>query len=141
MAENGASISTIEARVAIPPNTLSRILRKGREAKDGPYKKFYRLFRQWAAEAKYVAEGIMAKKSPEKWLDRSTTAKLIETEEENQIAKQASSALVPGVEAKAVLAALQILRTQKISIDDALDKGTIDISPLPHHLQDNDDED
>lgn len=130
LAATGASLATIDAKMKWPPNTMSIMLSKGKERKTGPYRKFYILFRSWVAEARHIAEATMAKKTPEKWLDRNSSAKTIETEEDRSLIQQSNTSQgVPGLEAAKVLAALKILRTQGISIDEAFDQD--DISLLP----------
>ena len=129
LAENGASLSTIDAKLMYPPNTLSNILQKGKiatEEKD-PYNKFYMLFRSWVAEARGIAELTMAKRSPEKWLDRNSSNKVLESEEDAQLAANAPSnpRLVssPGVDLSTVQKALEILREQGADLNEAIDKG------------------
>jgi hypothetical protein len=129
LAENGASLSTIDALLLYPPNTMSKLLDKGRAAKSNkdPYKKFFMLFRSWAGEARAHAELSLAKKSPEKWLDRNTSNKVIESEQDAQLAISApSNAALPsnaGVDLKTVMSALKILREQGADINESIDKG------------------
>lgn len=129
LAATGASLSTIDASLKFTPNTMSKLLQKGKEKRSKKYYQFYLLFRSWAAEAKHAAEANLAKRSPDKWLDRSTTAKMLESEEDMRLAHSTqANTPKPGVEAAAAIEALKILRRQGISIDDALDKDTISVN-------------
>lgn len=127
MASTGASLSTIDAKMKFPPNTLRKLLQRGQEQKEGPYRDFYIQFRSWAAEARWASESAMARKTPEKWLDRSSTAKMLESEEDAQLALNAPSnpSSIPGVDPNKLLKALEHLREQNISIDEAVDKGAL----------------
>lgn len=90
------------------------------------------MFRSWVAEARHAAEANMAKRSPEKWLDRNSANKRIESEEDKTLAISAPSNhthYTPGIEAAKVLSALKILQEQGISIDEALSKNAISLQP------------
>lgn len=134
MAETGASLSTIDARMKFPPNTMSKLLAKGKEAKESkdPYHKFYIQFRSWAAEANHIAEELLLKKSPEKWLDRSSTSKVIQSEEDKQLALEAPSnpqGNLPANNANpdTLIQALEILRAQGEDLNELVDKKAISI--------------
>jgi len=145
LAENGASLSTIDAKLMYPPNTLSGLLEKGKIAKDDkdPYLKFYMLFRSWVAEARGHAELMMAKKSPEKWLDRNSSNKVLESEEDAQLALNAPSnpsgpVSQPQVPIATLEKALVILRQQGLDVNDAIDKGELKLTIGPDKEQDDD---
>lgn len=124
MAETGASLATIDARLKFPPNTMSKLLDKGRDKKSRLYYEFFMLFRSWVAEARHAAEANLAKRSPEKWLDRNSSARRIESEEDRNLAITSNNSnSTPGIDATKMLAALKILREQNISIDEVLDKN------------------
>ena len=146
LAENGASLSTIDAKLMYPPNTLSGLIEKGKIATDekDPYRKFYMLFRSWVAEARGIAELTMAKRSPEKWLDRNSSNKVLESEEDAQLALNAPSnpRLVanPGVDLSTVQKALEILREQGADLNEAIDKGEFKLFIDPSNKELDDDE-
>lgn len=129
LAENGASLSTIDATLKYPPNTMSTILQKGKLAKSNknPYRMFFMEFRSWVAKARGTAELIMAKRSPEKWLDRNSSNKVLESEEDLQLAENAPSnpklVASSGVDLATVQKALEILREQGADLNQAIDKG------------------
>lgn len=129
LAENGASLSTIDATLKYPPNTMSTILQKGKLAKSNknPYRIFFMEFRSWVAKARGTAELIMAKKSPEKWLDRNSSNKVLESEEDAKLALNAPSnpklVATSGVDLATVQKALEILREQGADLNQAIDKG------------------
>lgn len=143
LVENGASLSTVDAIMHFPPNTLSNMLTKGRTAtsKSDPYYRFLMMFRGWAGLARAQAEVMLAKKSPEKWLDRNSSNKIIATEEDNKLAAEAPSnnaiivKPVAGVNLETIERSLAILREQGIDINDAIDKGEFKL----YTAEDNDD--
>lgn len=147
LAENGASLSTIDAKLMYPPNTMSGLLEKGKIAKDDkdPYLKFYMLFRSWVAEARGHAELMMAKKSPEKWLDRNSSNKVLESEEDAQLALNAPSnpkiVASSGVDLSTVQKALEILREQGADLNEAIDKGEFKLFLNGPNDKDQEDED
>lgn len=131
LAEHGASITTIEAQMKYPPGKLQLILQKGRSQVDskGPYKRFYLMFRSWVAIARGKAEEVMSVKTPEKWLDRNSSNRVLESELDRSLALEtAKSAVKPGVPVEHMKRALEILRQQGISIDEMLDKGQLHIT-------------
>lgn len=66
----GASISTIEMVIGLPPGVMKGWLRNGKGAKDtDPYGVFYRFYLCAAAEAKQIAESSLLAKQPGKWLE------------------------------------------------------------------------
>jgi hypothetical protein len=100
------------------------------------------MFRSWAGQARHKAESQMNLKTPEKWLDRSTSAKMVESDAERMLALNAPSndqhAIGAKMGAQAVLAAFAVLAEQNIDINEALRKDQI---RLPHTLEeDNDNE-
>lgn len=129
LAENGASLSTIDATMMWPPNTMSKLIEKGKlsTAPKDPYRRFFMLFRKWAASARGQAELLLAKKSPDKWLDRNTSNKVIESEQDAQLALNAPSnpkiVAHSGVDLSTVQKALEILREQGADLNEAIDKG------------------
>ena len=145
--EQGASKATIDALLGMPPGTINSLLEKGKLATDhkNKYKKFYLLYRKWAGEARSVAEAITLHKTPEKWMDRNSSNKLLESEEDRTIIQQSPTLTGPnhssGVTPQQLLASLKILQEQGISIDEALSKDaiTLDAPTLPNK-DDEDDE-
>lgn len=148
--EQGASKATIDALLMMPPGTIDRLLAKGQQATDpkNKYKKFYLLYRRWAGEARSVAEAITLTKTPEKWMDRNSSNKLLESEEDRTIIQQSPTLNGPnhqsGVTPQQLLASLKILQEQGISIDEALSKDAITLddsgeSTLDSNKDDEDD--
>lgn len=130
MLRTGASLSTIEAKIGLGSGTLSRWLRKGRDQKHGVYKDFYNHFRSSIADAKHLAEAKLLERSPERWLERSTTAKMVESEEDAALAEQSNRGHIQ-VGAEKALQALTVLHRQGISIDQLIEKGQLSVdSPL-----------
>lgn len=146
--EQGASKATIDAILGMPPGTINSLLEKGQQATDpkSKYKKFYLLYRKWAGEARSVAEAITLHKTPEKWMDRNSSNKLLESEEDRTIIQQQPLLNGPnhssGVTPQQLLASLKILQEQGISIDEALSKDaiTLDQPLLPNKDDEDDDE-
>jgi hypothetical protein len=88
----------------------------------------------------------MRHKTPEKWLDRSTTAKIVEQEEDASLAIEARKAeqqrlLPPGVSEDLALKSLSILVVQGLSLDDAARKGAFLVPDTKSEEIDNDDDD
>lgn len=133
MAATGASLSTIDAKLKFPPNTLRKLLTKGREEEVGPYRDFYIMFRSWAAEARHAAEATMAKKNPEKWMDRNTTSRLLDTEDDEQLAitSNEKESNISGVTPQKLLESLQELADMGISVDEALKHRKVKIDDQP----------
>ena len=129
MAATGAAISTINAKLRLPDGTIQRYLQKGKEQKKGPYRQFYILFRSWVSEAKHAAESTMLKRNPEKWLERSTSAKTIEAEEETELITQSQVNSQPAglFTPKQLTESLEELRKAGISIDELVDKKKVNI--------------
>ena len=145
--EQGASKATIDALLMMPPGTIDSILAKGKEAKDtkNKYKKFYLLYRKWAGEARSVAEAITLTKTPEKWMDRNSSNKLLESEEDRTLIQQPllngpSNNHQSGVTPQQLLASLKILQEQGISIDEALSKDAVTLDPNILNKDDEDDD-
>lgn len=144
--EQGASKATIDALLMMPPGTIDRLLMKGKESTDKrcKYKKFYLLYRRWAGEARSVAEAVTLHKTPEKWMDRNSSNKLLESEEDRTILQQ-QPALTnghnSGLSAEKMLEALKILQEQGISIDEALSKDAIILDTTTTPLLPNKDDD
>lgn len=144
--EQGASKATIDALLMMPPGTIDRLLAKGQQATDpkNKYKKFYLLYRRWAGEARSVAEAITLTKTPEKWMDRNSSNKLLESEEDRTIIQQSPNNLLngpnhqSGVTPQQLLASLKILQEQGISIDEALSKDAITLDTLNPNKDDED---
>lgn len=131
MASNGASLATIDAKLKFPPNTIYKLLDKGKAEKVGPYRRFFTLFRSWAADARWAAEETMAKKSPDKWLERNTTARTIESEEDRSLITSNPQQNQQNLMDKdKMIRSLRLLKQAGISIDKLLEQGH-DISFLP----------
>jgi hypothetical protein len=130
MASTGASIATIEAAIGLPEQRLSSYLRKGREGRNSPYKELYRKYRKWVSAARYIAESQMAAKSPEKWLDRNTSAKLLETQEETALIAAIPQPSTLQLGAQQAIDALRIFRKSGMSIDSLLDKNEVSINNI-----------
>ena len=146
LAENGASLSTIDATMMWPPNTMSKLIEKGKlsTAPKDPYRRFFMLFRKWAASARGQAELLLAKKSPDKWLDRNTSNKVIESEQDAQLALNAPSnpkiVAHSGVDLSTVQKALEILREQGADLNEAIDKGEFKLFITDQSTKEDDEE-
>lgn len=126
--ELGGAFSTVEALIGLTVGTIPRYLSKGIDPESGAYHTFYQKIRQWAAKAVLEAQASLKIKSPEKWLDRMSSAKLIEQAEDTQLAITARAAeqlsgLPPGVSHQTALKALNILVIQGQSLDEAMRRG------------------
>ena len=77
----GASLSTIEAGVGLREGTFKEWLDKGRDPTQKVYANFRKELLKAIAEARRLAEGIMLQKNPEKWLERNSAARAVETVE------------------------------------------------------------
>ena len=142
--EQGASKATIDAILMMPPGTIDKLLDKGKDSKDPKckYKKFYLLYRKWAGQARSVAETTTLHKTPEKWMDRNSSNKLLESEEDRNIIQSQpllTQGHQSGVTPQQLLASLKILQEQGISIDEALAKDAIVLDHQPQ-VEDTEDE-
>lgn len=128
MLATGASYSTVSAAIGLPPSTLTRWLAKSQKQRRGPYVKLRRICLSAASKAKHLAEAKLLDKAPERWLERSTAAKSLETSDEAAlgIASNSQNSLVLG--ADAVLRSLSVMRAQGIDINALIDKGELSLN-------------
>ena len=131
LAETGASIGTIEAKLEMPPGRLREWLEKGKIKPKTAYRFLYMKFRSWAAEARAAAESQQLAKAPTSWLDRNTSARIVEDSSDpssNAPALLAQSNIQHlNLGAEATLNALRILATSQVDINQALIKGTVTV--------------
>lgn len=111
---------------------LRKWLAKGESRPKTPYRKLWNLFRKWAAEATAAAESQQLAKAPTQWLERNSTARLIQADEAKDLAThQSKMTVIPNdmlrIGAQQVLNALTVLSDANISIDDGLRKRQISI--------------
>lgn len=135
MAETGAAISTINAALEWPDGALASLLSKGKgEGAKAPYVRFLRKFKKWVSVSKHKAENTMAIKHPEKWLERNSSVKTVEDNDDASLithSKQSSGNLPPGVESQTLLDALGILAEQGIvDMNEALKHKKITVDSL-----------
>jgi hypothetical protein len=78
LAETGASLSVIEAKLGMRNGQLSLWLTKGKAKRRTIYGRFYVEFKSWAADSVLAAQQALLTKNPGKWLDTNTTARVVE---------------------------------------------------------------
>jgi len=129
LAETGASIGTIEAILQLSPGLLRKWLTKGAARKNTPYRVLFNHYRKWVGEARALAESQQLAKTPTQWLERNTSAKLLNTDESESLSViNVSQVPVTQIGAAAVMAALKLLsETKVISLDEAAQKNAITI--------------
>ena len=121
LAETGASIAVIEAKLQLRSGVISNWLNKGELDKRTIYARFRSIFRSWAADATLIAQQQLLVKNPGKWLETSSTARAVEN-------PKASTALVPTnsnsqgsrpvVSTEALVAAFRVLIDSKNVVED-----------------------
>jgi hypothetical protein len=141
LAETGASIGTIEAKLEMPPGRLRLWLEKGKLKSRTPYRFLYMKFRSFAAEARATAEAQQLAKAPTSWLDRNTSARIVEDTD------QSEGAAVPMIGhtapinqlqlgANATLASLRILLESGVDLNEALRKNAVSIEDKSNETDD-----
>lgn len=145
LVSTGASIGTIEASLGLHRGQLRKWLTRGEQKPRSPYGTLFQMYRKWAASARAAAEAQQLAKNPSQWLERNTSAKLLDTDE-GEITPVAATALVNAtlqVGTNQMLQALAKLREAGISLDSAVDKGELQITPTLNAPKDisNDDTD
>jgi hypothetical protein len=138
LAETGASIGTIEAKLEMSPGKLKGWLDKGKVKPRSPYRHLYLKFRSFAAEARATAEAQQLTKAPTSWLERNSSARVVEdTGDSSQapalLGQAASNIQHLNLGAEATLAALRILAGSQVDINQALIKGAVvvDVTEQP----------
>lgn len=136
LVEIGSSIATVEAKLGMPPGRLSAWLVKGKEKARTPYRQLYIKYRSYAAEARATAEAQQLAKNPGAWLDRNTSAKVVEPD-----TPSSGTGLLPAPQAQtndlrlganALLSALAALQQSGVDINEALRKNQIQAAlPTP----------
>lgn len=138
LAETGASIGTIEAKLEMSPGKLKMWLEKGKLKPKTPYRYLYMKFRSFAAEARAAAESQQLAKAPTSWLDRNTSARIVEDTDQSPTGAVPLLSAPPTNQlqlgANATLASLRILLESGVDLNEALRKDSI-------HLEDKSDED
>jgi len=128
MLANGASFSTVSAALDLAPSTLTRWLAKGQKQRRGPYAKLRRICLSAASKSKYLAEAKLLDKSPERWLERSTTVKALETSDEAVLSSSFNRENSLALGADAVLRSLSVMRAQGIDINALIDRGELSLN-------------
>lgn len=76
---SGASYKAAAGLIGVAPETITRWMERGRGARSGPYKRFFRAVMKSLQEATAIAEVQVAQKNPENWL-RNGPGKLVNPE-------------------------------------------------------------
>lgn len=134
LAETGASIGTIEAKLEMPPGRLRLWLEKGKLKPKTPYRFLYMKFRSFAAEARATAEAQQLAKAPTSWLDRNTSARIVEDNSSNEIPVVGIAAPINQLQlgANATLASLRILLESGVDLNEALRKNAVTLEDKSH---------
>lgn len=130
----GASIGTTEAKLCLPQGTLAKWLALGEKKPRSPYRTLYMKYRSFAAEARAAAEAQQLAKTPSQWLERNTSARVVEPKESQDLPGllPQSSANNLQVGANALLAALRTLQESGVNIDEAIRKNQVQVAlPSP----------
>lgn len=122
----GASVATMEAILGLSPNCLKNWLAVGSAAhkpktpKEKYCRKLFKKYREWAGEARYLAESAMLGKRPADWIEKNSSSKLVAPEDNTPspglIQGQPSTAGVPIAHLDAFRAALAALTEANLSI-------------------------
>lgn len=137
LAETGASIGTIEAKLEMPPGRLRLWLEKGKLKPKTPYRFLYMKFRSFAAEARATAEAQQLAKAPTSWLDRNTSARIVEDNSSNEIPVIGTAAPINQLQlgANATLASLRILLESGVDLNEALRKNAVTLEDKSHEQE------
>jgi hypothetical protein len=125
LAETGASVAVIEAKLQLKSGSISTWLAKGESNKRTIYARFRSLFRSWAAESTYAAQQQLLVKNPGKWLETSSTAKVVENVKSTGLVPttgNTQSISRPNLAAEALAAAMKVLiESKNIDAKDIVD--------------------
>lgn len=134
LAETGASVAVIEAKLQLRSGSISTWLAKGEENKRTIYARFRSMFRSWAAESTYAAQQQLLVKNPGKWLETSSTAKVVENIKSTGLVpttvNQSQSVNRPNIAAEALAAAMKVLIESK-NVDT---KDIVDVEEVPKEV-------
>ena len=136
MLENGSSIGTCEAVLHLSPGILKKWLDKGQTQPKTPYRILFTKVRAWIAVARGAAEANQLVKAPSQWLERSTSSKLLNTDE-TPTTPDISTALITHnnapaqlqLGAQAALAAVKALARSGVDLNEAFAKDLVHIDP------------
>jgi hypothetical protein len=133
-AEEGASIGTIEAIIGMPKGRLRSWLSKGEANAKTPYRRLYNMYRSWAAIARASAELQQLAKSPGSWLEKNSSARLLEEPEavQSTTLNTLNVQNTLQVSEQALLSALQVLIASGHSIDGAIARDQITLDHKPN---------
>lgn len=119
LAETGASISVIEAKLQLRSGTMSTWLNKGEIEKRTVYSRFRSLFRSWAADATLTAQQQLLVKNPGKWLETSSSARVVENVKTTGLVPINNNQQArPTVSTEALVAAFKVLIDSKNVVED-----------------------
>jgi hypothetical protein len=125
LAETGASVAVIEAKLQLKSGSISTWIAKGEANKRTIYARFRSIFRSWAAESTYTAQQQLLVKNPGKWLETSSTAKVVENVKSTGLVPtsgQQQAINRPNLAAEALAAAMKVLIDSKnIDAKDIID--------------------
>lgn len=125
MLSSGASFSTVSAALGYRPATLPGWFAKGQKQKRGPYAILRRECLMAASKAKHVAEAKLLDKSPEKWMERSTASRSLDTIEDTTITNTLNAQNSLKLGAQKALDALRVLRAQGFDLNTLIDKDEL----------------
>ena len=140
LAETGASVATMEARLKLPIGLLNRWIEKGRSPKykNTVYKRFFMEWRSWVSVSRGAAESQQLVKAPSQWLERSSSSRKLDDPADNLTLSAPTNVPTPNtllqLGGQAAILAMNELLKAGISIDDSLRKGTITALPAPKDI-------
>lgn len=123
-AKSGASLSTIEAKVGLREGVLKEWVQKGKDSVSGVYREFFNILRSAIADSKLVAENKMRESSPEKWLERNSSSRVLEEVVVVEGAEDRSRLDV----GERVMESLELLRAQGYDLNEIVDGGLLKMS-------------
>lgn len=128
LAETGASISVIEAKLQLRSGSISTWLNKGEVQRRSIYARFRSTFRSWAAESTLTAQQQLLIKNPGKWLETSSTARVVENPHVNHSlipTNNTQQQSRPTISTEALVAAFKVLIDSKNVVEDSISKGIV----------------
>ena len=118
----GASLGTLEAKLQLSRGSLSRWLEKGKTRPKSIYAQLYRFHCDAVADSRLLAESAMRDKSPEKWLEKNSSARVVE---DTQVTQSNSVQVQQAVGMGQIVGALKVLRQQGYDINQIIDSGNM----------------
>jgi hypothetical protein len=128
---SGASIGTVEAILGMTQGRLKRWLHLGSTRKRSFYAVLFQKYRAWAGEARAAAECQQLAKTPTQWIERNTSAHIVE-EPDASITPISNISTTPTnllqLGAQQAINAMKVLMESGISIDEALRKDQLHLN-------------